>query len=534
MKRLFLALFFCILLAPLGIWAQAPSAADTFVASSTPTTNYGTQPILAVQNGVTSFVQFNLSAIPQGSTVNKATIRLYVDTVVTPGSFDIYQVNSAWSEGSVTYHTIPSIGASATNDNPTSITAASKNKFLLIDITTLAQNWLNGSVPNNGVALQLTGTTGSFSFDSKEATATSHEPELELVLDGPAGPQGPQGLEGPSGPQGPAGATGPQGPAGAPGAQGPAGATGPQGPQGVPGDLNPGSSYYIQNSTTQQTGASFNIDGNGTLGGTLFATRAGIGTSTPPSLLTVAADDYGAFRGVPAQFMVQGVADPRQQLLVGYYNPPPGFAGFGVIQATYQNVENTPLSLNPLGGQVYIDTPRDAMFTYTNNWVAPALVVGQGQGGAVADAWWTYSSRRWKTNIQTLPNALSKVEKLRGVSYDLKANGQHEIGVIAEEVGAVVPELVQWASNGVDANGVDYSRLTALLIEAVKTQQKEIQQLRRQARVLQTQIRKQAVSLHTLQGQLGTNAQVPLKVKKREGVVKPNSPASRPLLVAEK
>ena len=72
------------------------------------------------------------------------------------------------------------------------------------------------------------------------------------------------------------------------------------------------------------------------------------------------------------------------------------------------------------------------------------LVIGQGQGGAVADDWSTYSSRRFKTDIQTLPDALDKVERLRGVSYTLKANGKHEIGVIAEEVGAVVPEVVTY------------------------------------------------------------------------------------------
>jgi len=63
---------------------------------------------------------------------------------------------------------------------------------------------------------------------------------------------------------------------------------------------------------------------------------------------------------------------------------------------------------------------------------------------------------------------------LRGVSYDLKDSGKHEVGVIAEEVGAVVPEVVTFEANGKDARGVDYSRLTALLIEALKQQQKEI------------------------------------------------------------
>lgn len=116
------------------------------------------------------------------------------------------------------------------------------------------------------------------------------------------------------------------------------------------------------------------------------------------------------------------------------------------------------------------------------------LTLGQGFGSSIADGWTTYSSRRWKTNIQTLHGALDKVERLRGVSYDLKANGQHEVGVIAEEVGAVVPELVTYEANGKDARGVDYSRLTALLIEATKEQQALIRHQQKLIRAQQTQI----------------------------------------------
>jgi len=115
------------------------------------------------------------------------------------------------------------------------------------------------------------------------------------------------------------------------------------------------------------------------------------------------------------------------------------------------------------------------------------LEINRGAGHAIADGWDTYSSRRWKTNIQTLPNALSKVQQLRGVSYDLKDSGKHEIGVIAEEVGAVVPEVVTFEKNGKDAQGVDYSRLTALLIEAVKQQPRQTSQQQKQ---IQTQARK--------------------------------------------
>jgi hypothetical protein len=124
------------------------------------------------------------------------------------------------------------------------------------------------------------------------------------------------------------------------------------------------------------------------------------------------------------------------------------------------------------------------------------LTIAQGAGQPLSDGWATFSSRRWKTNIHTLHDALGKVEQLRGVSYDLKATGQHEVGVIAEEVGAVVPEVVTWEKNGKDAQSVDYGRLTALLIEATKEQQaliqkqqEEIVRLTRQVKTIQATLK---------------------------------------------
>jgi hypothetical protein len=125
------------------------------------------------------------------------------------------------------------------------------------------------------------------------------------------------------------------------------------------------------------------------------------------------------------------------------------------------------------------------------------FTIAQGSGQAIADGWSTYSSRRWKTNIQTLDGALGKIEQLRGVSYELKANGKREVGVIAEEVGAVVPEVVTWDKNGTDAQGVDYSRLTALLIEATKEQQALIQQQQEQIAQLASQVKTIQASLKT-------------------------------------
>jgi hypothetical protein len=141
------------------------------------------------------------------------------------------------------------------------------------------------------------------------------------------------------------------------------------------------------------------------------------------------------------------------------------------------------------------------------------LTIGRGTGHPVSDSWETYSSRRWKTNIQTLPNALAKVEQLRGVTYDLKDSGKHEIGVIAEEVGAVVPELVSYEENGKDARGVDYSRLTALLIEGMKEQQREIQRLQYELRATRRSLKVQGHLPPTKPG-LRMSAQVASTVTK--------------------
>jgi hypothetical protein len=128
----------------------------------------------------------------------------------------------------------------------------------------------------------------------------------------------------------------------------------------------------------------------------------------------------------------------------------------------------------------------------------------EGGGPAIADGWDTYSSRKFKTNIQTLDGALEKVERLRGVTYDLKANGKHEVGVIAEEVGEVVPEVVSWDKSGTGAQGVDYGRLTALLIEATKQQQTLIRQQQQQLEVQKEQIALLASKMKSMQASMKT------------------------------
>ena len=86
-----------------------------------------------------------------------------------------------------------------------------------------------------------------------------------------------------------------------------------------------------------------------------------------------------------------------------------------------------------------------------------------------------------KDNINLIPNSIEKIKALRGVTFEWneKSNkeiGKKEIGVIAQDVEKVLPEIVKTRDNGYKA--VDYQKLTAVLIEAVKEQQKQIDELK--------------------------------------------------------
>jgi hypothetical protein len=88
-----------------------------------------------------------------------------------------------------------------------------------------------------------------------------------------------------------------------------------------------------------------------------------------------------------------------------------------------------------------------------------------------------YSDARVKTNIKTIENALEKTLALRGVSYNRTDNQDPntKIGVIAQETLPILPEVVNQNNDGM--YNVSYGNITALLIEAIKEQQKQIEEL---------------------------------------------------------
>ena len=102
----------------------------------------------------------------------------------------------------------------------------------------------------------------------------------------------------------------------------------------------------------------------------------------------------------------------------------------------------------------------------------------------------TVSDKRLKDNVKTIDNALDKVMKLRGVEFDWnqgKRKGTHDLGLIAQEVEEVLPELVRDKTlctgehsegNEKEFKTVDYDKIVGVLIEAIKEQQEEIDLLK--------------------------------------------------------
>jgi polyhydroxyalkanoate synthesis regulator phasin len=81
-----------------------------------------------------------------------------------------------------------------------------------------------------------------------------------------------------------------------------------------------------------------------------------------------------------------------------------------------------------------------------------------------------YSDERLKDNIQTIDGALGKVNSMRGVTYT--KDGLESSGVIAQEIEKIAPELVKDGQ----FKSVAYGNLVGYLIEAIKEQQKQIEQ----------------------------------------------------------
>jgi hypothetical protein len=110
--------------------------------------------------------------------------------------------------------------------------------------------------------------------------------------------------------------------------------------------------------------------------------------------------------------------------------------------------------------------------------------------GAIYGTSYSGSDVRMKNNIKPIQNALALVQDLQGVSFNWKTEEYKDknldkgkqIGLVAQDVEKVLPELVKTDTEGYKA--IAYEKLTAVLVEALKEQQKEIQTLKAEVRKL--------------------------------------------------
>ncbi len=176
----------CVLLLTLalltGAQAQITLSGDSYTNTATPTTNFGAKALLDVESASqTSYIQFDLSSIPAGytgSNVTKATLKLYVNAVTKAGSFNVDYINGTWAEATIDANNAPALGSTIAASVP--LTTMDKNQYILIDVTSAVQAWLNGTA-NDGIAL-VGNSPLNASFDSKESTSTSHAAELDIVF----------------------------------------------------------------------------------------------------------------------------------------------------------------------------------------------------------------------------------------------------------------------------------------------------------------------------------------------------------------
>ena len=99
------------------------------------------------------------------------------------------------------------------------------------------------------------------------------------------------------------------------------------------------------------------------------------------------------------------------------------------------------------------------------------------------------SDKRLKDNLEKINNPLDKLKKINGYTFDwiekkgVHSNKGHDIGVIAQEIEEVLPEIVVTRGNGYKA--VRYEKIVALLIETIKEQQKQINKLNDRFEILE-------------------------------------------------
>jgi hypothetical protein len=185
-RRPFVSLFImplCIMAGLAAAHGQITPSQDAYIDTASPGINFGSATALGVVSpSQTAFIQFDLSPIPSGYTstnIAKATLKLYVSSVATAGSFNVDFVNGSWSEKTLTSNNAPALGTTIAGSVP--LIKGNVHDYLLIDLTSALGAWLDGTQSNDGIAL-VANSPLSATVESKENARESQPAELDIVF----------------------------------------------------------------------------------------------------------------------------------------------------------------------------------------------------------------------------------------------------------------------------------------------------------------------------------------------------------------
>jgi len=169
-----------------------------------------------------------------------------------------------------------------------------------------------------------------------------------------------------------------------------------------------------------------------------------------------------------------------------------GFSGQFSVNVWYSSTDSRERLYFANASHTYIKSSDDIIFRTSNSNTNRVLFDNSGNGHFDADVIaysTTVSDRKFKENVKPLTSALEKVVSLRGVEFDwnaTKRKGTHDIGFIAQEIEEVIPEVItthtlrtgEFEFNPTEAKTVNYGVLTSYLVEAIKEQQTQIEELK--------------------------------------------------------
>lgn len=151
---------------------------------------------------------------------------------------------------------------------------------------------------------------------------------------------------------------------------------------------------------------------------------------------------------------------------------------------------NTTMTVNNLSvnsaTSVDIAAGTGSVNVSTTSGTVALSINGTGRADEFQAQKFIYSSdRRMKENLMPITNALQKVLLLRGFSYDWKGGHGHDVGLMAQDVEKVFPELVTKSEGSM---GVDYAKIIAPVVEAIRELKAENDELRHKVDALQKKL----------------------------------------------